>query len=444
MSRLLDRSSIVKNSIVIIVFVLLVALGVVYGVVAERTGLFPSRLADRLMPEVPPEVPAGYWGATEPAPPFKPADPEMTEEEEERLLALPYVQGSRRASEHENVTVHDRARAHPGLNLYVSGHGTEALLIDMDGVVVHRWAKTAEEAFGFPQNDPKLRFWRRARAVDHGGLLAIQEYTGIVRLDADSRVVWAHRGRNHHDLDVDAEGNVWVLGQRNRVNSWHSERHLIADDVITVLDPAGRVIDEFSVFDLFAESPYHGYLDLAASAGDIFHTNTLTLLDGRHAAEHSAFAAGNVLISLRELNTVAVIDPAARRVVWALSGMWRGQHEPVLLDVDRMLLFDNNPGYPYSRVIEFDVFTQRILWEYRGDEQRPFYSRIGGSCQRLPGGNTLITESTAGRAFEVTPQGEIVWEFLSPHRVGENDELVATLFDLVRLPGDYVPPVRGD
>jgi hypothetical protein len=109
-----------------------------------------------------------------------------------------------------------------------------------------------------------------------------------------------------------------------------------------------------------------------------------------------------------------------------------------------MLLFDNNPGYPYSRVVEFDPFTQHVLWEYRGNEQRPFYSRVGGSCQRLPGGNTLITESTAGRAFEVTPQGEIVWEFLSPHRVGDNDELVATLFDLVRLPENYVPPVRDD
>ncbi len=63
-----------------------------------------------------------------------------------------------------------------------------------------------------------------------------------------------------------------------------------------------------------------------------------------------------------------------------------------------------------------------------------FFSELCGTCQRLPNGNTLITESTRGRAFEVTPDKEIVWEFFNPHRAGENDELIATLFELIRIP----------
>ena len=56
-----------------------------------------------------------------------------------------------------------------------------------------------------------------------------------------------------------------------------------------------------------------------------------------------------------------------------------------------------------------------------------------GTTKRLPNGNTLITESNNGRAFEVTPAGEIVWEFFNPYRTGENNELIAALYDVVRL-----------
>ena len=33
----------------------------------------------------------------------------------------------------------------------------------------------------------------------------------------------------------------------------------------------------------------------------------------------------------------------------------------------------------------------------------------------MPNGNTLITESNKGHVFEVTRDGEIVWEFYSPY-----------------------------
>jgi hypothetical protein len=49
----------------------------------------------------------------------------------------------------------------------------------------------------------------------------------------------------------------------------------------------------------------------------------------------------------------------------------------------------------------------------------------------------LITESDAGRAFEVTRAGEIVWEFYNPHRAGDDGEYIATLFEVVRLPESF-------
>ena len=51
-----------------------------------------------------------------------------------------------------------------------------------------------------------------------------------------------------------------------------------------------------------------------------------------------------------------------------------------------------------------------IVWQYDDG----FYSRIISGVQRLPNGNTLITEGTSGRLLEVTRAGEVVWEFISP------------------------------
>jgi hypothetical protein len=36
-------------------------------------------------------------------------------------------------------------------------------------------------------------------------------------------------------------------------------------------------------------------------------------------------------------------------------------------------------------------------------------------AQRLPNGNTLINEGSFGRFFEVSLEGEIVWEYVNPY-----------------------------
>jgi hypothetical protein len=72
--------------------------------------------------------------------------------------------------------------------------------------------------------------------------------------------------------------------------------------------------------------------------------------------------------------------------------------------------------HPYSRVLELDASTRTMAWDYRDkdNDNVGFYSGFMSSCQRLPNGNTLIAESRTGRVFEVTRNGEIVWEFVNP------------------------------
>ena len=67
-----------------------------------------------------------------------------------------------------------------------------------------------------------------------------------------------------------------------------------------------------------------------------------------------------------------------------------------------------------EKIIEVDPNTSEIVWEYQGDPSISFYSFHISGAERLANGNTLICEGAPGRIFEVTPEQEIVWEYINP------------------------------
>ena len=280
----------------------------------------------------------------------------------------------------------------------------------------------------------------------NGDILCIFEYIGIVKLDKDSRVLWHYDGQNHHDIDVANNGNIYTLGWKKReITEEYPQVPFsgpILDDLIIILTPDGQEIKKFSIFDAFYHSDYAGYLDFVGEDGDIFHTNSIDLLEPPMLQKNEMFYEGDILVSIRNINTIAVIDGEEDTVKWALTGMWRQQHQSVLLRNGNILLLDNLGGnrqsyfeFNRSKVIEIDPFTQKIYWEYweDGDEDPPFFTHWLGYNQRLPNGNTLITESDQGRIFEVTPDKDIVWEYYNPHRTGEQNELIATVMGAIRI-----------
>ncbi len=117
------------------------------------------------------------------------------------------------------------------------------------------------------------------------------------------------------------------------------------------------------------------------------------------------------MISMRMLNAIAIIDGRTKEIVW----LWGPnnvavQHHPRLLANGNILLFDN--GIEQSRVIELDPIEREVVWVY--EEGSDFFSNWGGSVQRLANGNTLITDTAGGYAFEVASDGDVVWKFANP------------------------------
>ena len=73
--------------------------------------------------------------------------------------------------------------------------------------------------------------------------------------------------------------------------------------------------------------------------------------------------------------------------------------------------------------------SKQIVWSYRSVNSHGFFSHIGSSGQRLPNGNTFICSDTEGHFFEVTAEGELVWEYINP----------VTRDGAVKVLGDVLP-----
>ena len=388
--------------------------------------------------------PSSAGGAAPTGGRWKPArsdDPGLAEKIDD-LEQMAYLSGSKPAAGASGVTVHVEGAVAPGWNLYTSGHAPVAVLADLDGEVLHTWRMEFETAFpDFPidkhEKSHFRQYFRRVHLFPDGDLLAIFEGHGLVRLDAASNLEWAYDGKPHHDLQVLENGDIVVLTREASVLPRVNPREPVLEDFVAVLGSDGVEKRRVSILEAFENSGYASLLSRMPRKGDILHSNTVEVLDGSLAGVDEAFAAGNVLVSCLKTSTIAVIDLDAAQVVWAATGSWVRQHQPTVLESGRILLFDNlgdKSGHGRSRVIELDPADNAIGWTYAGTAGAPFETATCGSGQRLANGNTLITESDNGRAFEVNADGKIVWEFRSPHRAGPKNRLVATLFEVIRLP----------
>jgi hypothetical protein len=103
----------------------------------------------------------------------------------------------------------------------------------------------------------------------------------------------------------------------------------------------------------------------------------------------------------------------------------------------------------YSRILEFDPITLEVVWEYKntedqdpdefGDYHRKFFSSFISSVQRLPNGNTLICEGNQARVIEVTPEGEIAWEYNAASEPGGPGVIGQALYRAYRYPKSWAP-----
>jgi hypothetical protein len=347
----------------------------------------------------------------------------------------------------QGITVDKPGQTYDGFTLYTTTEGAWATLIDMRGTVVHRWELPFSQAWPHAPHVPdqladERIHWFRCYLYPNGDLLAIyhaESYShygyGLVKLNKDSKLLWAYPNRVHHDVDVGEDGTIYTLTHKLVSNPPAGLDFLPSPyiaDYLVVLSPEGRELGNIPILEAVANSQYSlsltsfttkslsldsfsvahppDWQDPPNSKGDILHTNSVKVLSRALAPEFPLFKPGQVLLSMRNLDTLAVLDRPTRSVAWAARGIWLVQHDAEFLQNGRLLLFDNFGSTKGSQVLEYDPRTQAIPWAYAHENSTPFRARWRGMKQRLPNGNTLIVDPDNGRLLEVTRDKELVWE----------------------------------
>ena len=363
----------------------------------------------------------------------------------------------------------DESRMSPGLT-FMSGffdQGLEMRLIRADGSIVHRWPARFHDIFPHPSHiKPKERVpqsnWNTgihgALAFPDGSVLFNFEGSGLAKLDRCGAIEWTLPRMTHHSVKQSQGGGFWVPSRHyiDGISRFREITPPYEEDTVINVSQDGKVLLEISVLELLFENNLRALLFANGSNGivmtgrqadpdDLTHLNYVEELSPDMAAHFPNFAAGDLLISLRNLNLIMVVDPLARRIKWRRTGPWMDQHDPHFMNTGRISVFSNNNDgtddgsrLGGSTIIEADPVSGQTSVRYGGRPDQMMYTKIRGTHQRLANGNTLIAESHAGRVFEISEAGDIVWKYTNRY----DDTSVALVIDAIRYPPGYFNVIK--
>ena len=327
-------------------------------------------------------------------------------------------QQTRRRTGRVGLTAHDPDRACPGYVLYTPMASLGDLyLIDMEGNVAHQWKMPyAPGLYGYLLPNGNVFYGGKVVDETWDRFPSWKRFKGGVMVEVDryGNVVWEHRDQDHHHdhRRTQSGGAIYmtvepmdpVLAAKVKGGVAGSAAETMWADVLVEVDAKGNRIWEWHAAD---------HLDV--------ERHILTVNDLRDEWSHGNTLApigdDKVLFSFRNISTVGIVDKASGDIVWEMGyDTLAQQHDPN----GNVLIFDNgshrrDAGLPYSRVIEVNPENNEIAWEYTDNPAYNFFSSFISGARRLPNGNTLITEGQFGRMFQVTPDGEVVWEYINPH-----------------------------
>jgi hypothetical protein len=406
------------------------------------------------------------------------------------------------------VTIYDPEKAY---NCYVlfDGRDDRGHLIDMNGNDVRSYPYS-----GWPIEmiNPAEHDGKKGHVLGQKEPDAFNN-ENVIEMDWDGNIVWewgkdapGGKAGQDHDLARLPNGNTLILGYFPRVVPEISDEP-VRDQNIYEVTPQGELVWQWSAIDHreqlgIAQEDIGLLLDSKVRnrrTGLLALNNMHPLGPNKwHRAGDERFHPDNLMIDSRDGNFVAIIEKSTGDIVWLTGPRYPGsqdmskrkftgavprpldqtcgQHDAHLIPdgcpgAGNVLLFDNGgysgwpPVYHFlwqaTRILEIDPNTRDIVWQYdassSGDQVWTFFSYFMGGVRRLPNGNTLICETIHGRIFQVTPDGEIVWEYVCPifvgpeRKEGEDVNLVTWMHQGKRnwmyraqpIPYDWIPEGTG-
>jgi len=362
------------------------------------------------------------------------------------------------ANERKRVPIYMKNEVQPGLTL-ITGLSNERTMsikaINFEGESIHNWDidwykiwpdSNHIPAHLIPKGKPGTHI-HGSKVTQNGGVLFNFENLGFVHLDACGNTVFKVSYPTHHAIEEDENGDYWLPGQiyhQEPLAQYPNYIPPFKDDTIVKISKQGKVLFEISIMDVLKKNGYSGlmYLSTLKSrntqvSGDIYHLNDVELFP--NSMDEGTFKHGDVMVSLRNINTVFVFDPKTLKIRYLTTGKFVRQHDPDFIDGDHFSVFDNNHIAPSeygqnSKIVIVSALDDQVQDYFSSADKVPFYTNIMGKHQWLENGNLLMLESMNGRVIEVNTQKEVVWSY---NNVLTGGKLISIMEGAHRLPVTY-------
>ena len=267
----------------------------------------------------------------------------------------------------------------------------------------------------------------------------------MTRYDTCGEPMWSRKGSFHHSFATDPRGGLWTW--HGEVTAFDQYQFLIRFDTET-----GKTIEEINLIDdIVNKSPenrtiftilpgieFEHYKGLHV-VYDRFHPNDLEVLQPDMADKFPQFETGDLLLSFRNINLVAVVGPKTGEIKWWSHGPWIQQHDPDFMANGEISVYNNNGYRRESSIVAIHPQTRKIR-TVEIDPDFHFYSQYMGKHEYLKNGTLQVTVPYEGRALEFNQNGKLLLEINNIFNEGHN----AFISDYLWLPEDYFdrPPAE--
>jgi hypothetical protein len=389
-------------------FLGLIAISIFYGIHAEKTDRFPANIINdslKTWTELNTTISKAWWLRD-------------TSYTKELIYKSPDYSDSRLTK----ITQFDTNR-----DLAVSIRNSE-------GQLIHKWPISWFDIWPDATHLPNPMLPKQkpgtlihgAHIFPNGDLVFNFEYLGMVKLDVCGNTLWRYPGNTHHSIYVDEDNNIWAGLNVSYFTTDNSLNTDVLDAQIIKLSSDGELIFKKSVMKLLEENNLHGILYLASTKnvaplvrGDTMHLNDVEVFPS--SMEPGFFKPGDVMVSLRNTNTIVIFDQTDWSVKHVISNLTVRQHDPDFIDGNTISIYDNNnrwderkdkKAFKFSRIIKVKAPENTVDVVFQGSKELPFFSSAQGKHQWLDNGNILMHEMS-GRILEIDKDGNSVWEYIN-------------------------------
>ena len=327
--------------------------------------------------------------------------------------------------------------------LFTPISGTDTYLINEAGEIVYTWESEYKpgQSVYLLENGNLLRTIKvyQDEGFPNGGAGG-----GVQEIAPDGEVVWEfiysdETNLQHHDVEAMPNGNNLLVAWERKTKQEvidagrTSSTELFVDHVIEV-NHDGEIVWEWHVWDHLDQ------IDINyGSHTDFNHINSIDYNE----------ELDQILLSVHTFNEIWIIDHSTGDLLYRwgnpaaygegnLSDMQLyGQHDAQWIEAGRpgegnIIIFNN--GRTYSSIVEITPDgSEEPVWTYVAENPTDFYGTHISGVERLANGNTLICEGPSGFFFEVTEEGEIVWEYQNELPLSQKN----SVFKVRRYTGDY-------